>query len=311
MERKYNEAIVSTSDPESTGEFSSFVSRLALTTASLYGRSIYSDLNIKTNSNGTIMPAHKFVLHARSDKWRNEALATAKELDWSDLDEDIATALLRWIYTDIIDLQHDRLTLGLLKVAHRFSLPGLLGLCERALVASVGVRSCVRFYCVAEEVGAASLLEYCSGIISTHWDDLTAQDFEHMSGPLLYKMLKSKTKYPLHSAVRLLREDVVCLCLAENSNSVSDNKLNVNIESLRNFCDISLAYRLLVYILCISILVTLRQSYLYIPIDSCQNNVQSLDGTRKIVLLDIQNLLPIYRLSYKFNLLTSIQVLPK
>lgn len=222
LERKYNEVIVSTSDLESTGEFSSFVSRLALTTASLYGRSIYSDLSIRTNSNGTIMPAHKFVLHARSDKWRNEALASAKELDWSDLDEDIATALLRWIYTDIIDLQHDRLTLGLLRVAHRFSLPGLLGLCERALVASVGVRSCVRFYCVAEEVGAASLLEYCSGIISTHWDDLTAQDFEHMSGPLLYKMLKNKTKYPLHSAVRLLREDVVCLCLAENSNSLPE-----------------------------------------------------------------------------------------
>lgn len=168
------------------------------------------------------MPAHKFVLHARSEKWRNdESLVSAKELDWSDLDEDIATSLLRWIYTDIIDLQHDRLTLGLLRVAHRFSLPGLLGLCERALVASVGVRSCVRFYCVAEEVGAACLLEYCSGIISTHWDDLTPQDFEHMSGPLLFKMLKSKTKYPLHSAVRLLREDVVCLCLTENNTMVS------------------------------------------------------------------------------------------
>ncbi|XP_064544438.1 rabankyrin-5 isoform X1 [Drosophila montana] len=217
LERKYNEVIASTADPGTTGEFSSFVSRLALTTASLYGCSIYSDLNIRTNNHGTIMPAHKFVLHARSEKWRNEAMASAKELDWSDLDEDIATSLLRWIYTDIIDLQHDRLTLGLLRVAHRFSLPGLLGLCERALVASVGVRSCVRFYCVAEEVGAASLLEYCSGIISTHWDDLTTQDFEHMSGPLLFKMLKNKTKYPLHSAVRLLREDVVCLCLAENN----------------------------------------------------------------------------------------------
>ncbi|KAI9578878.1 hypothetical protein GQX74_014889 [Glossina fuscipes] len=74
-----------------------------------------------------------------------------------------------------------------------------------SLISSVGVRSCVRFYCVAEEVGAASLLEYCSGLISTHWDDLTPQDFEHMCGPLLFKMLKSKTKYPLFLFEKFLR----------------------------------------------------------------------------------------------------------
>ncbi|XP_062122617.1 rabankyrin-5 [Drosophila sulfurigaster albostrigata] len=228
LERKYNEIVASTEGE--SAEFSSFVSRLALTASSLYGRSMYSDLNIKTNANGTLIPAHKFVLHARSEKWQNEVLASTNLMDWSDLEEDIATALLRWIYTDIVDLQHDRLTLGLLKVAHQFSLPALLGLCERALVASVGVRSCVRFYCVAEEVGATALLEYCSGIISTHWDDLTPQDFEYMSGPLLFKMLKSKTKHPLHAAIRLLREDVVFLCLVENDtvlpklvNSLSEN----------------------------------------------------------------------------------------
>lgn len=124
-------------------------------------------------------------------------------------------ALLRWVYTDVVDLQHDALSLGLLRAAHKFSLPGLMGLCERSLVSSVGVRSCVRFYCVAEEVGAASLQEYCSTLISTHWDNLTPQDFEHMSSQLLFKMLKSKTKQPLHAAVRLLRLDTVLLCLNE------------------------------------------------------------------------------------------------
>lgn len=169
------------------------------------------------------MPAHKFVLNARSEEWREEVLADKTELDWSDLESDVGFALLRWIYTDVVDLQHDTLALGLLRAAHKFKLPGLLGLCERALVASVGVRSCVRFYCVAEEVGASSLQEYCSGLISAHWDDLTPQDFEHMSGPLLYKMLKSKTKHPLHVAVRLMREDVVFLCLVENDGSVSEH----------------------------------------------------------------------------------------
>lgn len=218
LERRYSKAVAS-GEGDAGGEFSSFVSRLVLTVASLYGRAVYSDLTIQMKSRA--MPAHKFVLHARSEEWREDVLADVKDLDWTDMEEDIAIALLRWIYMDVVDLQHDRLALGLLRASHRFHLPGLLGLCERALVASVGVRSCVRFYCVAEEVAAASLLEYCSGLISTHWDDLTTQDFEHMSGPLLFKMLKSKTKYPLHAAVRLLREDVVFLCLVENDETVS------------------------------------------------------------------------------------------
>lgn len=218
LERKYSRAVAST-DNDTLGECSSFVSRLAITVASLYGRPIYSDIAIKMKSK--LMPAHKFVLHARSEEWREEILVAANELDWSDMEDDIALALLRWIYTDLVDLQNDHLALNLLRAAHLFRLPGLLGLCERSLIASVGVRSCVRFYCVAEEVGAASLLEYCSGLISTHWDDLTPQDFEHMSGPLLFKMLKSKTKYPLHAAVRLQREDVVFLCLVENDAKVS------------------------------------------------------------------------------------------
>ncbi|XP_055542467.1 rabankyrin-5 isoform X2 [Wyeomyia smithii] len=219
LERKYSKAAAS-SDDHDLGEFSSFVSRLVMTVATLYGRTTYSDISVKLKDK--IMPAHKFVLNARSEEWREEVIINQSELDWTDLDADVGYALLRWIYTDVVDLQHDSLALDLLKTSHRFKLPGLMGLCERALVSSVSVRSCVRFYCVAEEVGAANLLEYCSGLISTHWEDLTPQDFEHMSGPLLYKMLKSKTKHPLHAAVRLLREDVVFLCLVENDGTLTE-----------------------------------------------------------------------------------------
>uniref|UniRef100_A0A336L854 CSON005819 protein n=1 Tax=Culicoides sonorensis TaxID=179676 RepID=A0A336L854_CULSO len=220
LERKYSKAVASSEDKD-LSEFSSFVSRLVMTVATLYGRSTYSDITIKLKDKS--IPAHKFVLNARSEEWREEVILDLQELDWSDLEADVGYALLRWIYTDVIDLQQDSLALALIKVSHRFKLPGLMGLCERALVSSVNVRTCVRFYCVAEDVGAFNLQEYCSGLISTHWDDLTPQDFEHMSGPLLYKMLKSKTKHPLHAAVRLLREDVVFLCLVENDKSVSRN----------------------------------------------------------------------------------------
>lgn len=50
--------------------------------------------------------------------------------------------------------------------------------------------------------------------------DFSSEDFEHMSAPLLYTMFKTKTKYPLHSAVRLKREDVVFLFLIEYSQEV-------------------------------------------------------------------------------------------
>lgn len=136
------------------------------------------------------------------------------------MDAEVGQTLLRWVYTDVVDLQHDVLSLGLLRAAHRFRLPGLMGLCERALVASVGVRTCIRFYCVAEEVGASTLQDYCSTLISTNWDDLTTQDFDHMSSQLLFKMLKSKTKQPLHAAVRLLRSDTVLLCLNESVSEI-------------------------------------------------------------------------------------------
>ncbi|XP_011188184.2 rabankyrin-5 isoform X1 [Zeugodacus cucurbitae] len=217
LEKKYNKISIKLEDDPIV---SGFASRLVMTVASLYNKTIYSDICIRIGA--VSIPAHKFVLQSRSDEWSETFLNARNELDLSNFEEDIGIALIRWIYTDIADLDNDRIAVGLLRAAHSYKLPGLMGLCERALVVSANIRSCVTFYCVAEEVGAKSLLEYCSGLISTHWDDLTSQDFEHMSGALLFKMLKSKTKYPLHAAVRLLREDVVFLCLVENDSKLPE-----------------------------------------------------------------------------------------
>lgn len=52
-------------------------------------------------------------------------------------------------------------------------------------------------------------------------EDLTGEDFKEMLGSLLYKLLQTKSKYPLHAAVRLMREDVVFLYLVENNAEVS------------------------------------------------------------------------------------------
>lgn len=46
-----------------------------------------------------------------------------------------------------------------------------------------------------------------------------------MSAQLLYKMIKSKTEYPLHKAIKVEREDVVFLYLIEMDSQVSVNPL--------------------------------------------------------------------------------------
>lgn len=78
LERKYSAAVAANGDKD-VGEFSSFVSRLAMTVATLYGRKTYSDLQIRFNGDKTV-PAHKFVLNARSEEWSEDVLAEVREL---------------------------------------------------------------------------------------------------------------------------------------------------------------------------------------------------------------------------------------
>lgn len=54
-------------------------------------------------------------------------------------------------------------------------------------------------------------------------DDFTREDFDSMPAPLTYKMFKAKTQYPLHTAVRMQREDVLFLYLVENDSLVNEN----------------------------------------------------------------------------------------
>ncbi|XP_008195018.3 rabankyrin-5 [Tribolium castaneum] len=231
IEEKYD-AISATADTTEA----TFASRLLHTIATLYNSKSYSDLKIRLCDR--VINAHKLVLAARSDLWTETSLQS--ELDWSELDADVAEAILVWMYTNKIEFKDEDFTLKVIRKAHEFKLDNLVQSCEQFLISAVTIRTCVKLYSVAEEIEAQNLREYCSGLISTHWDDLNSSDFEHMSGPLLYQMLKSKTQLPLHSAVRLQREDVVFLCLVENSSKLSDI---VNVWSPNGELPLDLALR--------------------------------------------------------------------
>lgn len=77
LERKYSKASAALGEKD-LGEFSSFVSRLIMTVATLYGRRTYSDITIRMKEKS--VPAHKFVLNARSEVWREESLTDIDEL---------------------------------------------------------------------------------------------------------------------------------------------------------------------------------------------------------------------------------------
>lgn len=70
-----------------------------------------------------------------------------------------------------------------------------------------------------------------------HQDDLRKEDFSTMSAQLLYKMIKSKTEYPLHKAIKVEREDVVFLYLIEMDSQVGLRSPYVFIDRVLQSCN--------------------------------------------------------------------------
>ncbi|XP_074870134.1 rabankyrin-5 isoform X2 [Carettochelys insculpta] len=220
----------------------SFISRLLTIVSELYEQDQYSDLKIKVGDKH--ISAHKFVLAARSETWSLANLVSTEELDLSDADPEVTMAMLRWIYTDELELREDDVFLTeLMKLANRFQLQLLRERCEKGVMSLVNVRNCIRFYQTAEELNASTLLNYCAEIVASHWDDLRKEDFSSMSAQLLYKMFKSKTEYPLHKAIKVEREDVVFLYLIEMDSQLP-RKLNELDQNGDLALDLALSRRL-------------------------------------------------------------------
>uniref|UniRef100_A0A672L1J6 Zinc finger ZZ-type and EF-hand domain containing 1 n=1 Tax=Sinocyclocheilus grahami TaxID=75366 RepID=A0A672L1J6_SINGR len=234
-ERRCSVLAAQASLPGSTSQASdSFISRLLAIVADLYQQEQYSDLNVKIGEQR--LSAHKFVLASRSEIWSLANLASTSELDLSDAKPEVAMAMLRWAYTDDLELSgDDGFLINLMKLANRFQLHLLRERCEKGVMSSVNVRNCIRFYQTAEELDATTLMNYCGEIIASHWDDLRKEDFSTMDAQLLYKMIKSKTEYPLHKAIKVEREDVVFLYLIE-----MDAQLPGKLNELDNNGDLAL-----------------------------------------------------------------------
>ncbi|KAK3787016.1 hypothetical protein RRG08_037295 [Elysia crispata] len=212
-----------------------FVSRLLKFIADLFDKEQYSDLIIQLEGQQDVK-AHKFILSARSDHWGVPDLSLISVLDFTDIQHDVAYSLIRWIYTNEINIKaHDSFLLELLRAATRFKLEELRKRCENGLMSFVNMKNCIKFYQTAEEMQAEVLKSHCSELISNHWNEFTSEDFASMPAPLLYGMFKAKTEYPLHTAIRTEREDVVFLYLIEY-----DSELSVKVNEVDNKGDLPL-----------------------------------------------------------------------
>eukprot|EP00106_Octopus_bimaculoides_P020139 XP_014787581.1 PREDICTED: rabankyrin-5-like [Octopus bimaculoides] len=238
VEKKYHVAIATTG--QSAGGDDSFVSRLLKTVGELFNKETYSDITILLQ--GGEIKAHKFIMTARSSDWGpGIEISKVSQLDLTDISYDVAYALLKWVYTDEINIKSEEtFLLELLKVSARFQLDSLGTRCENALMSFVTMKNCIKFYQSAEEMAASILKKHCSELISSHWDDFTSEDFANMPAALLYRMFKSKSEYVLHTAIRVKREDVVFLYLIE-----FDSQLSVKLNELDTRGDIPLDLALL------------------------------------------------------------------
>ena len=100
LQKKYNLLLANQGDKKED----TFVVKLLRTIANLFEQELYSDLNIKLQ-NG-IIKSHKFILSSRSSDWGVLNLNEIFELDWQDIDHEVGYVLLKWVYTDHINLQN-------------------------------------------------------------------------------------------------------------------------------------------------------------------------------------------------------------
>lgn len=103
-----------------------------------------SDLVVRLKD-GTTFNAHKFVLASRGKLWYNQFLSPSasdssnlSELDFTDVDTEVATATLTWIYTGDFEFDnvfHDeRFIFGVMKAARKYKLMTLFTKCEKFLL---------------------------------------------------------------------------------------------------------------------------------------------------------------------------------
>ena len=230
------EAQVNVSGTNSNSD--SLPASLAVHAHNLYKQDYLCDIKLILKD-GQNLNGHKFILSARSKEWSPSILEKKDNLNLGDFSVEAAQAMIKWLYTDQAPAMKEDSMIELMHLAKQFSLSDLSRRTEDALKPLITRSNCVKFYQLAEEIESKDLIDYTGNIVSENWDQLGPSELESVKAPLLFEMLKRKSKYPLHKAIRALREDVVFLYLIE-FNSTLKERLNTPDESENEPLDIAM-----------------------------------------------------------------------
>lgn len=198
------------------------LNELSEVVARLFGSDKFSDINIILKDR--VFNAHRLILYAKGDSWSTIPLSQINSLNWEHIDTEVSLAILRWVYTSEIDLPlNEEFVLNLMKHACAFKLKNLCKMCEKKLIEFSCFENCIKLYTIAGDLSAKLLKNHCASIINKNWNSFTAKDFKDTSAKWLLQLLKANAEFPLHSAVKFQRLDLVEQHLCENKGEVRKN----------------------------------------------------------------------------------------
>uniref|UniRef100_A0A8R1DGQ6 Uncharacterized protein n=1 Tax=Caenorhabditis japonica TaxID=281687 RepID=A0A8R1DGQ6_CAEJA len=228
LRRKYElECATSTS----TSATSSLPSRLLTLSSQILEKERFSDVTIIHPGTAARIHAHKLILTARTDFWK-EILDETDSIELADeVDLEAFRKVLGWMYTDQIDLKmKDDEMLKVCETAGFFKLETLQTVCVNQLSARLSTDNCIQIYEFAEKQNLKHLSTACGAMIANSWHQLGPAHFEKMTASLLYRLIDGNTKHVLHSIVSIGREDVLFLFFMQNSAKIPKilNELDEN-----------------------------------------------------------------------------------
>eukprot|EP00160_Parvularia_atlantis_P014412 Unigene356_Nuclearia_a/m.1230 Unigene356_Nuclearia_a/g.1230 ORF Unigene356_Nuclearia_a/g.1230 Unigene356_Nuclearia_a/m.1230 type:complete len:1228 (+) Unigene356_Nuclearia_a:36-3719(+) len=216
-------------DADSADGAEVYVTEIVSTVHALFASPRFSDVAVVVE--GKRIPAHKFVLNARSKFFREADLDDVSEIAIADgVSAETFTVLLRFLYTDSIEMLNlnDRLAVQILSLADAHGLVALRKAMETVLIGMLDRANCTRLFVEANRLKAPELRQAALEIIVSEFDNITTADFDTLDASLMAEVYRAKSHHFLHLAVRQAREDVVFLFLLEPDVQARVDELDEN-----------------------------------------------------------------------------------
>ena len=203
-----------------------------------------SDLKLVVN--GTKLPAHRFVLMAKSPKFAEMLRAdpTKNEFDLGLESEEVFKVILKYFYTEKFTLDDDsdyRKAIDVYRMAQHFGMDGLKLQIERSLAKMIVLSNYLDIYKFAEENQMHELLRlWMTYVFQNSQQIITDESFMNESLPIAEKVLGALNAAPSYVLIQVKK------LMAANPNLGADHFRNIiylercNVEDLLTVAEMKL-----------------------------------------------------------------------